>query len=57
MVFVRTPKLQGESDEYDEIGRRQGRVSNNKGCRFEPHVLGIRVGQTLVIKNSDPVAS
>ncbi len=29
---------------------------DNKGCRFEPHVLGIRVGQTLSLKNSDPVA-
>ena len=31
-------------------------VLDNKGCRFDPHVLGIRVGQTLEIKNSDPVA-
>ncbi|HKD35715.1 MAG TPA: hypothetical protein VKB78_02915 [Pirellulales bacterium] len=31
-------------------------VLDNKGCRFEPHVQGIRVGQTLQLKNSDPVA-
>ena len=31
-------------------------VINNKNCRFQPHVQGIRVGQTLEIKNSDPVA-
>ena len=31
-------------------------VLDNKGCRFEPHVQGVRVGQTLKIKNSDPVA-
>jgi hypothetical protein len=24
------------------------------GCRYQPHVFGIRVGQTLTIKNSDP---
>ncbi len=26
---------------------------DNNGCRFEPHVLAMRAGQTLVIKNSD----
>ena len=28
---------------------------DNKGCRFEPHVLAIALTQTLVLKNSDPV--
>ncbi len=28
---------------------------DQSGCRYEPHVFGIQVGQTLVIKNSDPV--
>jgi hypothetical protein len=28
-------------------------VINQTGCRYEPHVLGIVVGQDLVIKNSD----
>ena len=27
---------------------------DNKKCRFDPHVMGIRAGQTLVIGNSDP---
>jgi hypothetical protein len=31
-------------------------VLDNKGCRFNPHVLGIRVGQTLQIKSSDPIS-
>lgn len=31
-------------------------VLDNKGCRFDPHVQGVRVGQTLQLKNSDPVA-
>ena len=29
---------------------------DNKNCHFIPHVVGVRVGQTLVIKNSDPIA-
>lgn len=28
---------------------------DQKGCVFAPHVLGVRVGQPLVIKNNDPV--
>jgi len=31
-------------------------VLNNKGCRFEPHAMVLRTGQTLQIHNSDPVA-
>lgn len=29
-------------------------VLDQKECRYEPHVLGMRVGQELHIKNSDP---
>ena len=29
---------------------------DNRNCHFEPHVVGLVVGQTLVIKNSDPIA-
>ena len=28
---------------------------DNKGCRFEPHILLVQTGQTLLIKNSDTV--
>ncbi len=28
---------------------------DQKGCRFDPHVIGLRVGQTVRITNSDPV--
>ena len=31
-------------------------VLKARGGRFEPHVLGIRVGQTFVFENDDPVA-
>ena len=27
---------------------------DQKGCRYHPHVFGIRVGQPLEIVNSDP---
>jgi hypothetical protein len=30
-------------------------VLDQSGCRYHPHVFGIRVGQPLNIKNSDPV--
>ena len=30
-------------------------VIDQDGCRYHPHVLGIRVGQNLEIRNSDPV--
>ncbi len=29
-------------------------VLDQKGCRYEPHVLGIMPGQELLIRNSDP---
>ena len=29
-------------------------VLDNNGCAFHPHITLVRVGQTLVIKNSDP---
>lgn len=29
-------------------------VLDNKDCRFEPHVVFVRVGQKLAVKNSDP---
>ena len=31
-------------------------ILDNKNCHFIPHVVGLRVGQTLQIKNSDPIA-
>ena len=30
-------------------------VVEQKGCRFEPHVLGVMVGQDLVFRNQDPL--
>lgn len=31
-------------------------VLDNKNCHFVPHVVGLRTGQTLVIRNDDPIA-
>lgn len=30
-------------------------VIDQNGCRYQPHVLGLRVGQALEIRNSDPL--
>ncbi|HID23427.1 MAG TPA: hypothetical protein EYP14_13660 [Planctomycetaceae bacterium] len=30
-------------------------VVDQKGCKFEPHVLAVRVGQEIRIRNSDPL--
>jgi plastocyanin len=53
VLFVRTTKIP-INDEYKKTAADKIPL-DNKGCRFVPHVLGIRVGQTLQIKNSDPV--
>jgi plastocyanin len=31
-------------------------VLDQRGCRFQPRVVGLRAGQTLAVKNSDPVS-
>jgi hypothetical protein len=31
-------------------------LCDNHGCRFEPHILGVLVGQTCVLHNADTVA-
>jgi plastocyanin len=53
-IFVTTRKV--PINKSYEKSASESIVLDNKGCRFEPHVQKVRVGQTLVIKNSDPVA-
>lgn len=54
VLFVRTTKIP-VNDEYKKTAADKVEL-DNKGCRFQPHVLGIRIGQTLKIMNSDTVA-
>lgn len=54
VLYLRTPKVP-INDEYKKTAGDKV-VLDNHNCRFQPHVLGIRVGQTLLVKNSDPVA-
>ncbi len=54
VIYLRTEKVDIHPDyaasENDTL------VFDNKNCRFEPHILPIRVSQTLELHNSDPVA-
>ncbi len=54
VIYVRTPKIPVHED-YKKSDKASVTL-DNKGCRFEPHVMNVRVGQTLIVKNSDPVA-
>jgi plastocyanin len=54
VIYVRTPKIP-VNKEYEKSAADSVTL-DNKGCRFEPHVQKIRIGQTLSVKNSDPVA-
>lgn len=37
-----------------EAALKEPVVLDNKGCQFHPHVSLVRVGQQLIVKNSDP---
>ena len=54
VVWVYTKKVK-VNPEYAKTATDKVEL-DNKNCHFIPHVVGLRVGQTLVIKNSDPVA-
>jgi plastocyanin len=54
VLWLRTPKVP-INDEYKKTAADKVTLDNHF-CRFEPHVLGLRVGQTLSVKNSDAVA-
>lgn len=53
VIYVSTKKVKIHPDfaahDSDKI------PFDNKDCRFEPHVAGIWLSQTLLLKNSDPV--
>lgn len=51
IIYVRTPKAP-VAPSY-EASAKDKVVFDNKTCRFDPHVLPIRLTQTLEVKNSD----
>jgi plastocyanin len=53
VVYVRTKGVQVHPDVAAAATKPV--VYDNKGCRFEPHILGVMVGQPVILKNSDPV--
>lgn len=46
-VYVKTGAPAGQSGPSDEV------LLDQKGCMYEPHVVAVRVGQNLKIRNSD----
>ena len=48
MVYVKDPSA------VPEDAPRDVAVLDQVNCRYEPHVLGVRVGQVLKVKSSDP---
>jgi plastocyanin len=54
VVFVRDKGVK-VNPELAAAAKSQKVELDNKGCRFEPHVVFVQTGQELVIKNSDTV--
>jgi plastocyanin len=52
VVYVTTKDVK-VNPEYESSAKDKVVLDNN-GCRFQPHILPMRVTQTLEIKNSDP---
>ena len=52
VVFVSSKKVK-ENPNYKKTANDTVAIDNN-GCRFEPHILPMRLTQSLAIKNSDP---
>jgi len=55
IVYLRLPR-RGKVEIHPDYEAQLNKpaVLDNHRCTFEPHVTLVRVGQTLVIKNSDP---
>lgn len=52
-VYLRT---KGFGDPHPSYTPGEEVILANKGCRFEPHAMGIWMQNTLVVTNEDPVA-
>lgn len=53
LIYVTTKKVAAHPD-YEATAADKV-TFDNISCRFEPHILAMRITQTLVLKNSDPV--
>jgi hypothetical protein len=53
VIYVRTTKVEVHPDYQKNAAAKI--VLDNKGCRFEPHVLALLVTQPVTLKNSDTV--
>ena len=51
VLYVRTPKVAVHPD-YEKTAKDDV-VLDNKTCHFEPHIVVVRLTQTLLIKNTD----
>ncbi len=54
VVFIYTRKALDVHPDYEASAKEMVKL-DNKGCRFEPHVLAVRTGQPLELNNSDPI--
>ena len=54
VLFVRSKGVTVHPD-LEDGSKSAPLVLDNKDCRFQPHVGFVQTGQTLTIKNSDPV--
>ncbi len=52
VIFVSSKKPKVNPDLKKDLPKTV--IIDNKGCRFEPHILPMEVSQTLEIHNSDP---
>lgn len=52
VIFVSSKKVKVNPDLKKDLPDTV--ILDNKGCRFEPHILPMEVSQTLEIHNSDP---
>ena len=54
VVFIYTRKALDVHPDYEAAAKVTVKL-DNKGCRFDPHVLAVRTGQPLELSNSDPI--
>jgi plastocyanin len=54
VVYIYTRSALDVHPDY-EASAKEPAVLDNKGCRFEPHILAVRTSQELQVANSDPV--